>query len=154
MHINASAIKNQVYAIWNTVIEEGGKLANRTVKVLKPYLDYVRSDKRAAGASVVIANIIFFEIALRVANLAEILFTRLFGEEEHLSQTGKGIKGIFMVVLLTSLIAGMNAGLSKGLKLPLSPLMTAAISASSCVSYICFRLWWASGSDDAVNKTV
>lgn len=134
-------IMNTYFTLVKTYLNEGyqislklyGKLAYHTVKVL----EHIRQDARLAGVTVVFANIPFLEVAVRVVGV----FDRVIGDDAEWSQPALLTKSIGLLTLLIGMLAGMNAALAKGLKLPLNGLKMTAISTAACASYILFRLW-------------
>ncbi len=148
MNINFAAIKNQLNtayhfasekatAAYHTAVEVGGKLLNHTVRVLTPVLERIQQDPRAAVPVVIVSNIAFIEIAGSVINLSNRVFSHFNGEDQDNWSDGvKHFSGFTAVTLFGGTMAGLNTALYKGLRLPLSPLTTAALSAATLTTYI------------------
>lgn len=128
-------VKNYLNESHQIALKLYGKLAHHTVKAL----EHIRQDARLAGVTVVLANIPFLEVAVRVVGV----FDRMIGDDAEWSQPALLTKSIGLLTLLIGMIAGMNAALAKGLKLPLDGLKMTAISTAACTSYILFRMWLA-----------
>lgn len=147
MNINMNGLKNHLQALYQFGIEQIGKLQDHTVKFLKRGLEIVRKDPKAAGATIVLANILIFESALLVAKVADRCFIGLFGPESNWGEKAILFNSFVSLSIISSLVVGMNIALYRGLKSPLTPLATAAISTATCASYILFRLWSVSGAN-------
>lgn len=139
MDININGIKNHLQTIYQFGVVEGGKLKDHTVWAFNKALEIVRKDGRVAAATFVVANILIFEIALRVTSLVDKLIVYLFGPQENWGQKATYANSFFVLTLLSSLIVGANVALYKSLKTPLTPLVTAAISTATVASYLLFR---------------
>ncbi len=150
MNISMDGIKDylQIGSGFQFAAEQMGKLADRMVKVLKQALEYVRQDAYLAGATVVIANIVFLETAILVTRLANKILVCLFGSEEKWSKTVITVHSFFILSEISSLVIGMNIALYQGIKMPLSPLAVVAISITTCATYILFDLWKANRNQD------
>ena len=144
MNINIDGIKSQLQQGYEFVADQTGKLAHHSVRLLKQALERIRGDSRLAVATVVVANILFFEIAFLVTKIADKLFESFFGPEDNRSERTIMINSFIVVTMISSLLVGMNVALYRGLQSPLSPLVTAAVSTATCVSYILFSAWRAS----------
>ena len=136
MNISIDGIKNQLQVMYQSSKEQVGHFLNYTVRVLNRSLELVRQDTRLAIPTIIVANILFFETAVLVAKIAMKIIDSLF--DLHGKQEDYAIYGAWAAVL--SSIVAMNILLYRGLKLPLSPLATAAISTATFVSYFYFRV--------------
>lgn len=143
MNFNVTEIREQLSIGFQITLEQCGKLSNHSVRIIKEALEPIKHDLRLAGAIVVVANIVFFEIALRLTKLSDKLFSKYVNSEEN-------CKNIFALTLFSSLMIGINVGLSKGLQL--SPLVTAGISTATVFSYILFKFCIAPDKDDKSKK--
>lgn len=149
MNININEVRTcfQTEMGFRLVVEQTGELAERSVKVLKQALEYVRQDVRLAGITVAVANVMFLETAVLVAGLADCILVRYLGPEEKWSKRTISVNSFVILSLAFSLLIGMNIALYQGLKLPLNPLVTVAISIASCASCMLFHMWRAGGKE-------
>jgi hypothetical protein len=141
MNINIDGIKNQLQVGYQFLVAQSGQLADRTVKVLTQAVELIRQDKRAAVATVAIANVLILHTALLITDLADRAFIWLSGPEENWSQARILFNSFVALALFSSLVVGANVCLYQQLKLPLTPVATVAISTATCASYIFIRLW-------------
>jgi hypothetical protein len=141
MNINFSGIKNQVVAGYQYAKDQAGILGNHMIRFLKPVLESIRQDGRLACVTVAAFNLLFLKVAIEIADLADRLFLRVLGPEKDWSQKGINTKSFILLTLVSSTIFLMNVVLHKGLRLPLSSSLTAAVSVGTLASYILFRLW-------------
>lgn len=146
MNINLDGVKPYFQVGYQFVLDQGGKFAHHTVRVLNEALRYIRQDSRLAGVTVAVANILFLETAVRMITLVDKASAYLFGPEEKWSERAKGFNALVVLTMVSSLLVGMNVALYRGLKSPLTPLATTAIGTATCTSYVLLRLWKASGS--------
>lgn len=148
ININIDGIINHLKTGSQLAVEQLGRLAHHTVRVLKQVLVHVRQDARLAGAGFAIANIILLEITFRVANLADYMcFARLFGPEEDRNEKMSLNHGYVILTLFSSLMVGSNFALYRWIRPPLSPSIAVAVSVTACISYALLRLGIASKSE-------
>jgi hypothetical protein len=146
MNINVDSIKNYFQMGYQFAIEQGGKLGDYSIQVLKQALDHIKQDSHLAGATVVVSNIFFLETALLITNLVNQSVMCLFGSEDKCSERAILAHSFAVLTINVSLIIGMNVALYQGLRLPVKPFVTAAISTATCTSYILFRLFRANAN--------
>lgn len=151
MNINFSEIKNYFNTGYQIAIEQGGKFYHRSVCVLTQASSYIRQDKYMSIATVLMANILFFEIAARVMDLADKTFSKGLGLDIK-NRTVLNTKSVVLVTFFTGLVAGMNVGLQKGLRLPLSSLQITGISLAVFGNYVLFRMYLASGKNQVIQE--
>lgn len=152
MSINVDGIKNHLRHAYQFVINQYGKLAGHTVRILTPILAHIRQDARLAFGTVVVANVIFFEITYLITSLANKILVRLFGSEDQLSERSIGIRAFVLLSFASSLFVGMNMVLHRTLQPSLSPFVSTAVSTTACVGMILFHMWRASGNKEDVKK--
>jgi|GEM_PF-2847463 len=110
MGVEMGGIKQRFQTTYRLGVQQGGKLYGHTVKLFKHGLEKVRKDVYTAGATVAIANVIFCQIAFRIANAGVSKIRNRFQFQNHKSLT------FFNLSLSSVLVAGMNLGLHYGLK--------------------------------------
>ena len=140
MDINISGIKNKLLAGYQFAIEQGGKLAHHSVRILKQGVEHARQDARWGGVTFAFSNIFFMEAADRGVGLLDGFFNSALGPtlEEH--DNLFFVKACVIVTTYVSMIVGMNIALYKTLKPSLSPMTTAAISTASVGIYIVLNM--------------
>lgn len=132
MAISLTGIKHSLQHSFQAVAKNSAKFAHRTVKIYQQALAHVRINHFSAGATIVGANLLFTITADRIVQL----MFKIFGGERSKSMSDIKFMSIYLgseIALMTSL----NIPLYFGLKSPLSPLVTAAISTAT---YVCFTL--------------
>lgn len=143
MSINLEGIKGRFFDHYQIVSEYGIQFGHDVMKIGKKTLDRVQQDPRLAAATLVVSNIIFLEVSLRICGKVSELFNCYIINDDELGKNSILAKSIAVLLLFSGLIGAMNVGISKGLKLPFSPMQVAAISVASCASYALFRVWFA-----------
>lgn len=141
MEITIAEFNTHIQSAYEFVVKEYGKLRDHTVKLAKPYLELIQKDPRAAGATVAVANIIFFETAMKICEIIDKLVNR-WVKDSDLGGNSQIAKSLITLGLFVGMVSGMNVAMVKLLKLPLSPMMVAAISTAACSSYVFLRLLW------------
>ena len=140
MDINISEIKNKLLAGYQFAIEQGGKLAHHSVRILMQGIEHIRQDARWGGVTFAFSNIVFMEVTDRVVGFLDQFFEPALGSalEEH--DNLFFVKACAIVTTSISMIGGMNIVLYKTLKPSLSPMTTAAISTASVGIYIVLNM--------------
>lgn len=140
MNINFDVIKSCLNNEFQFVVVQTGMFCGHAVKILNQDLTHIRQDARLAGAAIVMSNLAFIEIAHLIASLADRCITKMFGSATEWSENGIIVNSVAVAGVATSTLVGLNIALYKGLKSPLTPLATLAISTATCTIYILARL--------------
>lgn len=162
MNINFESIKIYLHNEFQFAVVKGGELCGHAIKALNQGLMHlrksallagnqglanIRHDVRLAGATVVVSNLAFIEIAYLVASLADRGMKGVFGPNKNWSENGITTNAVFVTGIATSTLIGLNVVLYKGLKIPLTPALTLAISITTCASYVLARLCYANAKE-------
>ncbi|WP_068470931.1 hypothetical protein [Candidatus Protochlamydia phocaeensis] len=139
MDIHLNLVKTYFSGFYDHVAEQLGKLGQHAVKLHSVISERLQDPRLACGA-VVVSNIAFVNIGLKVYRLADSILKKLSLSDESLGDTGRIIKNLGLQGLLIGVIVGLNIAFAQGLNLPLSPQLITALGVATCVSYILARL--------------
>ncbi len=97
-------------------------------------LPYVVQNSYGAAATLIGANIVFAETALRITMLMDNFF------DKQLKSLPDWAKNGVEITVMASTIAGLNVALNQLLKMPFNPWVTAGISSVTAMGYLVARL--------------
>lgn len=135
MNINLIEIKNQLNEGRQIVSTQVGKLRGHIIRVLGQCIDLIKKDPHCAIVTTVFANILFLEMAIKVATTFDLFFLYLWGEENWSSQSLEK-KSVVLLSILASSMVGMNWALYRGFGLPLSKLNFVGVSFATCAAHV------------------
>lgn len=132
-----------------TQIKAGYDIALKQAKQWKKYLVqqiniasiHIQKDKRWAAASLVGANIIFFEMATTIARLV----SNVWNEQQHyreLDPAELNWRGFVIQLLIGGMMTAFNAAFCEYMNVPLSGWQVAVISFSTSISYVALKIYY------------
>lgn len=139
MTINLPVTYTQVKAGYDVVSIHVKKWGNYLIQQIDIASLHIKNDKRLAVASLVVANVVIFELAIGVARIV----SNVMNEYQHFRDLGdseRNWRGLAIEVITVGIIGGCNWAFCEYMSIPLTEWHVAAISFSTCLIYLVCKI--------------
>ncbi len=142
MTINLSGTTyTQIKAGYDIALKQAKQWGKYLVQQINMASVHIQKDKRWAVASLVGANIIFFEIATTIARLV----SNVLNEQEHYRRLNPAEitwRALTIEILIGGMMTAFNGAFCEYMNIPLSGWQIAAVSFSTSISYVALKVYY------------